>query len=260
MLSHNNNNVALVNNKRKMEKLAAKPNFKTFKIFNECLVAVEMQKVKLLLNRPIYVGFTILDVSKFLMYNFYYNNLKSNYGDNVQLLFTDTDSLCVYVATSDMYEDMKQMSHLYDFSCYPESHKCHSITNKKKIGVFKDECNGIPPSSYVGLRAKMYSLKYGDNTKKAAKGVKKYVIRKQLQHELFEQCLFDRQHQEHSMNMIRSDHHRLFTISQTKRTLSPYDDKRYILSNGISSLAHGHYNTFINNNNEISSRPQVANN
>ena len=66
--------VKLVNNKRKMEKLAAKPNFKTFKIFNERLVAVEMQKVKLLLNRPIYVGFTILDVSKFLMYDFYYNN------------------------------------------------------------------------------------------------------------------------------------------------------------------------------------------
>ena len=178
---HKHVDVKLVNKKKNMLKLSAKPNFKTFKIFNENLVAVEMQRVNILLNRPIYVGFTILDLSKYLMYDFYYNELKVMYGENVKLLFTDTDSLCILVKTKDMYEDMKQKSHLYDFSGYPVSHRCYDITNKKKIGVFKDECNSIPPSSYVGLRAKMYSLKYSENEKKAAKGVKKICYKESVE-------------------------------------------------------------------------------
>ena len=235
-------NVKLVSMKKKMLKLAAKPNFKTFKIFNENLVAVEMQKVNILLNRPIYVGFTILDLSKFLMYDFFYNELKCMYGANVKLLFTDTDSLCVLVNTEDMYEDMKLMSHLFDFSDYPVSHKCYSTTNKKKIGVFKDECNSIPPSSYVGLRPKMYSIRYDESEKKAAKGVQKYVIKAKLRHNDYEECLFSNKSQHHTMNMIRSDHHTLYTINQRKRTLCPFDDKRYLMEDGVASLAYGHYN------------------
>jgi len=233
--------VELVTTKKRMLKLGAKPTFKTFKIFNEDLVAVEMGKLKLLLNRPIYVGFSILDLSKVLMYNFYYNVLKSKYGDRMKLLFTDTDSLCVHIHTQDVYQDMMEQSDLYDFSGYPTDHLCYNQENKKKIGVFKDECDGIPPSSYVGLRPKMYSLSYGGITKTAAKGVKKYIIKRHLKHESFKQCLTSQNIQQHSMNMIRSDHHKLYTINQTKITLSPFDDKRYLLSDGISSLAYGHY-------------------
>jgi hypothetical protein len=87
----------------------------------------------------------------------------------------------------------------------------------------------------------MYSLKYGESDKKAAKGVKKYVIRDQLKHDSYKECLFRNEVQRHSMNMIRSDHHNLYTVTQCKRTLSSYDDKRHLLDDGISSLAYGHY-------------------
>ena len=165
--------VKLVNNQKKMQQLASRSNFKTFKIFTESFVAFEIKKMKLLLNRPIYVGFSILDLSKVLMYDFYYNVLKSKYNDRIRLLFTDTDSLCVHIHAKDVYKDMLEQTDLYDFSSYSPSHKCYSTANKKVIGKFKDECNGIPPSSYVGLRPKIYSLKYGETEKTIAKGVKK---------------------------------------------------------------------------------------
>ena len=92
-----------------MMKLAAQPSFKSFKIFHENLVAVEQKKVELVLNRPIYVGFAILDLSKTLMYDFHYNYIKSKYpGERSKLLFTDTDSLTYSIKTNNLYEDMYQ--------------------------------------------------------------------------------------------------------------------------------------------------------
>ena len=86
--------VELVNNQSKAWKLTSKPSFHAFRIINEDLVAIHMRKQKLYLNRSIYVGFSILDLSKTLMYDFHYNYMKTKYGPNAQLLFTDTDSLC----------------------------------------------------------------------------------------------------------------------------------------------------------------------
>ena len=95
--------VELVNNQSKARKLTRKPTFHAFKIFNEDLVAVHMLKQKLYLNRPIYVGFSILDFSKILMYDFHYNYIKTKYGQNAQLLFSDTDSLCYSINIEDIY-------------------------------------------------------------------------------------------------------------------------------------------------------------
>ena len=92
-------NVELINTRKRLHKQVAKPNFKTFKIFNEDLVAVELKKVKLLMNRPIYVGFTVLELSKTLMYDFWYKTLKAKYGAGISLCFTDTDSFCAVVET-----------------------------------------------------------------------------------------------------------------------------------------------------------------
>ena len=88
----NRRTVDLVTSEEKLKKLAAQPSFKQFKIFHENLVAVERAKVKLTLNRPIYVGFAILDLSKTLMYDFHYNYIKRKYPDST-LLFTNTNSL-----------------------------------------------------------------------------------------------------------------------------------------------------------------------
>ena len=97
-------NVKLVNNKTKLSKLIASPSFDYFHIVSENLAAVNMKKTKLYLNRPIYVGFSILDLSKALMYQFHYEYMKPKYGCNAKLLFTDTDSLCYEIKTDDRSE------------------------------------------------------------------------------------------------------------------------------------------------------------
>jgi len=102
--------------------LTAKPNFQSFKIFHEDFAAVHMKKVKIVLNRPTYVGLSILDISKLLMYDFHYNHMKANFGQNIKLLFTDTDSLCCEVQTEDVYADMASHTDLYDTSDYPSNH------------------------------------------------------------------------------------------------------------------------------------------
>jgi hypothetical protein len=233
--------IKLVNSDKKLSKLVSKPSFHAFKIFSEELAAVHMHKVNLLLNRPIYIGFSILDLSKTLMYDFHYNYVKLKYGSKARLLFTDTDSLCYAIETEDLYADMFQDRHLYDTSEYPVGHPLHSIDNKKVLGKMKDECNGVPPTEFIGLRAKMYSLLCDFNEKKTAKGVSKSVIQHHIHHSHYKESLLHRKLYTHSMQQIQSENHEIYTMSLNKTSLSPFDDKRYILQNGIDTLAYGHY-------------------
>ena len=122
--------------------MLAKPTFKSFVIINEKLCAVNTLKINLTLNRPIYVGFTVLDNSKILMYDFHYNHMKKVYDDKVKLLFTDTDSLCYIIETDDIYRDMDDYNHLFDTSNYNEDHFLYSLKNKRVLGKFKDEAKG----------------------------------------------------------------------------------------------------------------------
>ena len=123
----------------KILKLVAKPTFAQQVIFNPDLVGIQNHKEKVLLNKPIYVGMSVLDLSKHLMYDFYYNTLKARYGDKIRLLYTDTDSLIVKVDTDDLYKDMLESAAIYDTSNYSPDHPLYSDENKKIIGKFKDE-------------------------------------------------------------------------------------------------------------------------
>ena len=109
----------------------AKPTFISCKIFHENLVAVNMKKVRLKLDKPSYVGMCMLDLSKVLMYDFHYNFIKEEYGDLVKLLFTDTDSLCYHIKTDDAYEDFYRSKGLFDNSDYEKSSKFFFDENKK---------------------------------------------------------------------------------------------------------------------------------
>ena len=148
----------LVHTEERFMKLMSKPSIESFQRFSEDLVAVKMFQPKLVLKRPIYAGMVILDLAKLLMYDFYYNVLKTKYGDRVDLLFTDTDSLCISVNTQDVYKDMAEMQDEFDCSDYPEHHFLHNKKNKKVLGKFKDEMCGNIIYEYVGLISKMYSI------------------------------------------------------------------------------------------------------
>ena len=99
-------------------------------------------------------------MSKTLMSDFHYSYIKPTFGAQAKLLFTDTDSLCYEITTADLYEDMKNDITRFDTSDYPKDHPLYSNTNKKVLGKMKDECAGTPPSEFVGLQSKMYSLQF----------------------------------------------------------------------------------------------------
>ena len=102
-----------------VEALISTPNFHSRAIFNEDLVAVELRKTKVLLNRPIYVGLSVLDISETLIYDFHYDYMLKKYGRKCKLLYTDTDGLIYEVECADIYMDMKQNIHKLDTSDYP---------------------------------------------------------------------------------------------------------------------------------------------
>ena len=236
-------NIQLVTNPEKMERLAARPTYISHKIFHENLVAVHSKQTKLLLNKPSYVGMCILELSKTLMYDFHYNYILPKYGKKAKLLFTDTDSLCYHIETEDIYSDFFADRELFDNSDYPSDSKFYFSENKKVIGKFKDETAGVPIREFIGLKSKMYSISL-DNEKfsKKAKGVKKNVIRKGISHGDYLDVLNQSKVMHHKMKTIRSDCHQISSYEINKISLSPFDDKRYILSDGISSYAYGHLN------------------
>jgi hypothetical protein len=112
---------------------------------------------------------TILEHSKHHMYDFYYNFIKKEYGNNAELCYTDTDSFILNIKTDDVYDDFKTNSHLFDFSGYPSHHKCFDVSNKKVLGKFKDELNGSILKRFLGLKAKMYCVEIEDEDEKIEK-------------------------------------------------------------------------------------------
>ena len=225
----------------RLRRLIASPGYARANIFDNDLAAIQMHKSRLLLNRPVYVGMSVLDLSKHLMYDFYYNKLKKQYGECCQLLYTDTDSLLLEIQTEDVYKDMGANADLYDTSDYPKDHPQYSEENKKVVGKMKDECAGRLIAEYVGLRPKMYSILEADggNIKKA-KGVKKSVVKKNITHRQYKEALFDRKTYRHGMDVLRSEHHIIFGQHLNKISLSPFDSKRWIAEDGVNTLAYGH--------------------
>ncbi|KAL9959301.1 hypothetical protein ACROYT_G032614 [Oculina patagonica] len=235
--------VRLVTNTNKLLKLTSKPTYVSSKIFNEDLVAVHKIKETLTLNRPAYVGMCILDLSKTLMYDFHYNYIKKKYGDKAKLLFTDTDSLTYEIEAKDVYKDFWNDKEKFDNSDYPESSPYFNKTNKKVIGKFKDEASYIPICEFIGLRSKMYSyIKDDKKVGKTAKGIKKNVIKQTITHKNYKDTLINNKQMHHTMKTIRSHNHELGSYEINKISLSCFDDKRYLLDDGIKSYAYGHYN------------------
>ena len=150
-------NVRLVCNEKDFLKYTSKPTYVTHKLFDKDFAAIHEIKPVLVLNKPIYVGFTVLDLSKWKMYDFHYNFIKKNF--DAELLFTDTDSLTYEIKSEDVYEEFFKHKHLFDFSNYPEDSKFFDETNKIVMGKIEDESEGKIINEFVGLKSKMYSIK-----------------------------------------------------------------------------------------------------
>ena len=154
--------IKLVTTDKRRNQLASEPNYHTTKYFSENLMAIEMKKTKVKMNKPIYLGMSILDISKTLMYEFWYDYIKPKYQDKAKLCYMDTDSFVIHIKTEDFYEDIaNDVEKWFDSSNYDE---CNSVENdkrplpigknKKIIGLFKDELGGEIMKEFLWLRTK----------------------------------------------------------------------------------------------------------
>lgn len=237
--------------------LISKPNFKRRTIFNENLVAIEMERTNITINKPIMVGIAILEISKTLMYEFHYDFMHKKYHpDQCKLMYTDTDSFVYSLQKHNIYSVMKKNPEQFDTSDFAVDNIFGIKQQNKKIpGLMKDENNGHVISEFVGLRAKMYSIKIKQEdmkfkVMKRAKGVKKNVLSKKITFEDFKKCIFDNTIVSNTQATIKSHLHRVYSIQQAKKMLDANDDKRYILQNNINTLAWGHYKIPENVNNQ----------
>ena len=193
------------------------------------------------MNRLVYTGMCVLELSKTLMHDFYYNRLEPKYGSNCQLLYTDTDSLLLEINTEDVYKDMGENLNYHDTSHFPKGHPLHSHKNKKVLGKMKDECEGALISEAACLRSKMYSiLLENEKNIKKAKGTTKSVNKKQITHKNYKQALFNKSVFKHGMNMLRSKDHQIYGLHLNKTTLSPFNSKHWIKKDGVHTLAYSH--------------------
>ena len=150
----------------KKRKLLSSSSFDRFTIFGNDMAGIHIRKTKLVLNKPVYTGMTILENSKILMYEFFYVHLKARYGKKCELIYRDTNSLILDIRTDDLYKDMQEYSWLYDTSNYPKDHLLYNDINKKALGKMKDECGGEVINEVVAVRPKMYSVDLEGKKKK----------------------------------------------------------------------------------------------
>ena len=155
-------NVRLVNNEKDFLRYTSRPTYVAHKLFDKNYAVIHEIKPVLVLNKPIYVGFTVLDLSKWNMYDFHYNLIKKKF--NAELLFTDTDSLTYKIKSEDIFKEFYKWKDLFDFSNYSKDSIFYDDTNKKVIGIMKNEYGEVIIIEFIGLKSKMYSIRKIDGS------------------------------------------------------------------------------------------------
>ena len=234
-------NIKLVNNKEEYLKTVMKPNFKSGMLLGDDLMACEMGKIKVVMNKPVYLGPAILDLCKLIMYEFHYDYMLPKYGDNLKQCYMDTDSFVYDIKTEDFYKDIaNNVNERFDTSRYIDNRPLPVGKNKKVIGLMKDELGGEIMKEFISLRPKMYSYRVGNAEPKKCKGIKKCVVKKTITFDDYKKCLFEGRNLYKSQLLFRSDKHEIRTLEANKLPLNSQDDKR-ISIDGIASHALGHH-------------------
>ena len=183
--------IKLVTAERRRNYLVSKPNYHTTTFFTENLLAIEMKKLEILMNKSVHFGVPILDFSKILMYKFWYDYVIRKYVEKVKLCHMDTDSFIVYIKTDDICKDIAEdIETRFDTSNYELNRPLPKMKYKNVIGLMKDELREEIKTKFVGPRAKTYSYLIDDDGEdKKAKGTKKCVIKRKLKFENYKNCL-----------------------------------------------------------------------
>ena len=232
--------IKLVTTDKKRSKLVAEPNYHTINLISEDLSIIEVKKTKVKMNKPIYLGLLILEISKMLMYEFWYDYMKPKYNDNVKLCYMDTDSFIMNIKTNDFYEDIaSDVENRFDTSNYKINRPLPTGKNKKVIDLMKDELGGKIITEFVTLRPKTYSLLTDDGKgDKKAKGTKKCVIKRMIKFNDYKKCFLNDEVILKSQQRFISKKHNVYTENINKIAQSNNNDKRKVSSNKISSYPY----------------------
>ena len=239
--------VQVCNTEESFRKACLGQHIKNFNVINENLVIVVKKPCQLKMNKPLAVGFAILELSKLFMYRSYYDVFVPHFKPkNISLCFSDTDSFLMQVKTDNLLNDMKKLAHHFDFSKYPKHHVLHDNSKANHLFYFKDElCGKAAITHFIGLRPKCYSMQiknYDDKntkTKKVCKGIKRTAIKNQLSFLDYQECLNTQKVIYKSFRNLGSKNHRISTKFVRKIALSAIDTKRYTLNCGKHTLALG---------------------
>ena len=242
--------IKICNTDESFRKICLGQHVKTFKIINKNLVTVMKKPCKIKLNKPLAVGFAILELSKLFMYRSYYDVFMPYFGsENLSLCFSDTDSFLFQVKTDNLLKDLTNLRHLFDFSKYPQKHVLYDCSKANHLFYFKDElCGKAAITHFIGLRPKCYSMQIKNydetdtKTKKVCKGIKRTAIKNQLTYSDYEKCLNNQCHVYKSFRNFGSKNHKISTRFIRKIALSAIDTKRYTLNCGKHTLALGNCN------------------
>ena len=201
----------------------------------------------ILLNKPLAVGFAILELSKLFMYHSDYDAFVPHFGpENTSLCFSDTDSFLLQVNTNNLLDDLNHLKDLFDFSKYPSDHVLYDDSKANRLFYFKDELRGKAAiTHFIGLRRKCYSMRILNlkentaDTKKVCKGLKRVAIKRKLSFEDYKECLGSQRLVFRSFRNFNTKKHKIRTRFIRKVALSALDSKRFTLNCGYHTLALG---------------------
>lgn len=259
---HKKRDIKIANNWKQARKMILQPNFLRSTIVDENFVIIEFKRTEITITKMVSCGYSVLELSKTKMYDFYYNYVCKKFASffHHKLLYIDTDSQVLHFTLKDHVSDKNfsiydlirrdALTH-FDTSDYPADNVCGiPLVNCKKAGYLKDELNFRMMKKWISLRPKMYCMTVEDNIFHKGKG-NKDVVRKvkgvgrsaanQLSFNDFYNCLFNDECQKASFNTIQSKNHQIYTVNINKYALTNSDNKRFICEDKISSLAYGHY-------------------
>ena len=232
----------LVTNEDNAKKWITSPRFTSMKIINENLVAIFCKRIEVTLNKPLFMGFTILEHSKRFMYEtFYFEILPKIHSARV--LFTDTDSLLLSCESNKPQSNINKLKHMIDFSNYDKSHKKYSNKNANALGYWKDELRGQKMSHFVGLRSKTHAFLIKDDDGKEhlhtkCKGVCK-GYRKKITFGDYVKCVHSITDHHTVQYHIQSRNHQIRLSKVRKLCYSSFDDKRFMAPCNVHTLAFG---------------------
>ena len=239
----NHRDIRIITTDKRKSILASESNYHSTKYISKDLLIMEMKKTEVRMNKPVYLGQAILDISKTLMYEFWYDYIKPKYGDKARLCYMDTDSFIMLVQTHDFYIDISNdVERWFDTSNFDENDNrpLEIGKSKKVIGKFKDEIGRKIMKEFCALRAKAYAYKLDDDTeRKRAKGTKKCIVKKEIIFKNNVDALFNNKVIIKSQQRFKSDHHKVYIEEVNKIALSSNDDRRIQTLYKVTTFPYG---------------------